>query len=73
MNYEEVNLTFKTYWRFKELNHFKVTKCKKIIDTKRNKLLIYGVRGFFINGNYYKRHEINSMIEIIPKKQYTPF
>ena len=73
MNYEKVNLTFIVYWRFKRFHHLKVTKCKKIIDIKRNKMLKYNSRGFFINGKYYKRNQINSMLEKIPKKQYCPF
>jgi hypothetical protein len=73
MNYEEVTLTIKTYWRFKDNHNLKVTKCKKIIDTKRGVFLKYGLRGFYINGKYYKRKEINKLIEVIPKKQYYPF
>jgi len=73
MNYNEVTLTFKTYWRFKENHNLQVTRCKKIIDVKRNKMLKYGTRGFYINGKYYKRNEINRLLETIPKKEYCPF
>ena len=73
MNKEAVNLTFFVYWRFKEFHNLKVTRCKKVIDTKRGKLLKYNTRGFFINGAYYKRNEINKLIEPIPKNEYCPF
>jgi hypothetical protein len=72
MNHEHVNLTFIVYWQFKDYPHLKVTKCKRIIDCQKGKLLKYGVRGFFIKGNYYKRKEINTMIKRI-KKDLCPF
>ena len=71
MNYALVK--YKVLWRFKEYHHLKVTECKKIVNCKTNKILKYNTRGFFIDGNYYKRNELNQIIEKIPKKQYTPF
>jgi len=62
MNYERVNLTYNVYWYFKDHPHLKVTRCKKVINTKTNKMLTYGVRGFNIGGKYYKRHELNKML-----------
>lgn len=70
---EYVNLTIKVFWRFKEYPYLKITKCKKIIDCRKSKLLVYNKRGFFINGKYYKRNQLNSMIEKIPKKEFSPF
>lgn len=70
---ERVNLTFIVFWRFKDFNHLKITKCKKIIDCKKGKILNYGIRGYFINGKYYKRKDLKPMIEKIPKKEYNPF
>ena len=67
MNYEHVTLTFKTYWYFKDQPHLKVTRCKKVINTKTNKMLTYGVRGFNIGGKYYKRHQLNKMLVKIEK------
>lgn len=72
MKYEEVTLTFKTYWQFKDYKHLKVTRCKKIICVKTNKILKYGVRGYCINGKYYKRNQINDMVELI-KSNKLPF
>jgi len=67
MNKETVILTFDAYWRFKDHHHLKITRCKKIIDTKRGKLLRYHTRGFFINGKYIKKNKLNQYIEVIPK------
>ena len=62
-----VNIRFKVVWQFKEFPHYKVTKCKKIINCKTGTLLQYTNRGFFINGKYLKRTEINKHLEKIPK------
>lgn len=70
---ERVNLTFIVFWRFKDFHHLKITKCKKIIDCKKGKILPYTSRGFFINGKYYKRKDLKPMIEKIPKREYMPF
>lgn len=66
MNIEYVNVSFPCLWRFKNYPHLKVTKCKKIIDTKRGVLLKYTTRGFYIDGSYYKRSDLNKMLERIP-------
>ena len=65
MNYKTVTLTFKTYWQFKDYSHIQVTKCKKVVNTKKGTLINYGVRGFYIDGNYYKRKDLKSMLEPI--------
>jgi hypothetical protein len=70
---EEVNLTFKVYWRFKNFHHLKITKDKKIIDCKKGKFLKYTTKGFGIEGKYYKREQLNGMIEKIPVKEWMPF
>lgn len=67
-----VNLTFKCFWRFKDHHYLKVTKCKKIINTKTGKLLNYHVRGYFVKGIYIKRKDINKYLEKIPR-QICPF
>lgn len=68
-----VNLTFDVFWQFKDYPHLKITKDKKIIDTHKNRLLVYQKRGFFIGGKYYKRSELKPLIEPIPKREYKPF
>lgn len=68
MNYQCVTLTFKTFWQFKDHPHLKVTRCKKIINTKTGNILKYNIRGFYIYGKYIKRSEINKHIENIPEQ-----
>jgi len=70
---ETVNVSFKVYWQFKDLPWLKVTKCKKIINCKTGTVLKQHARGFFVNGRYIKRNELNRHIKKIPKKQYLPF
>lgn len=70
MNYATV--IFKVYWQFKDYPYLKITKDKKIIDTRTQRLLKYHPRGYFINGRYYKKSEINNMAEKI-KKSKCPF
>lgn len=72
MNHEHVTLTFKVYWYFTDYPHLKVTRCKKIINTKNETLLKYGVRGFKIGSKFYKRNEINKMLKPIKSSKF-PF
>jgi hypothetical protein len=72
MKHQYVNLTFKVYWQLKKFPHIKITKSKKLIDCKKSKLLSYGVRGYFIDGKYYKRKDLNAMAELI-KNDPGPF
>lgn len=72
-----INVQFKVFWQFKNANHFKVTKCKKIINCKKGTIVKQSVRGgyagYWINGVFIKRKELNNNLELIPKKQYCPF
>lgn len=58
-----VNIKLKVLWQFKNNPEYKVTKCKKIINIKTNKIISYSTRGFYIKNRYVKRSEINSLIE----------
>ncbi len=68
---EIVNVPYKVFWRFKEQPHLKVTKCKKIINTKTGVVLKYHTRGFFISNRYVKRNELNNLVERIPKSYFS--
>lgn len=68
-----VNLRFIVVWQFKDNPHYKVTRCKKVINTKTSTLLSYTTRGYFIGGAYVKKNEINKMVEKIPVKEKMPF
>jgi len=72
-----VNVQFKVIWQFKNATHFKVTKCKKIINCQTNTIVKQSVRGgscgFWINKVFIKRNDLNNHLEIIPKKEILPF
>lgn len=72
-----VNVQFKVIWQFKTAPHFKVTKCKKIINCKTNTIVKQSVRcgscGFWINKVFIKRKDLNNYLELIPKKEVLPF
>lgn len=58
-----VNIKLKVLWQFKNNPEYKVTKCKKIINIKTNKIISYSTRGFYIKNRYVKRSEINRLIK----------
>lgn len=72
-----VNVQFKVIWQFKTANHFKVTKCKKIINCQSNTIVKQSVRGgscgYWINKEFIKRKDLNGFLELIPKKEILPF
>lgn len=76
-NFENVQVNFKVYWQFKELNYYKVTKCKKIINCRTGTILKQCVKGgsigYYIGNDFIKRKDLNNNIELIPKKEYNPF
>jgi hypothetical protein len=74
---QEVKVIFKAKWQFKEYTHYKITTCKKVVNTQTNRLIKKtksgGSVGFNIAGNFFKLSDINKHIEIIPKKVFLPF
>ena len=70
----QINLVAK--WQFKDYPYYKITTCKKVVNTKTGKIINFtksgGSVGYFIAGNFYKKSDINSYIELIPKTKY-PF
>lgn len=72
-----VNVQFKVIWQFKKANHFKVTKCKKIINCQKNTLVKQSIRGgscgYWINKQFIKRKDLNIHLELIQKKEFLPF
>lgn len=68
-----VNVRFKVVWQFKEFPHYKITRDKKVINSKNQTLLTYNKRGYFIGNRYIKKKDINKYVEKIPKDEYCPF
>lgn len=71
MSYIYVKL--KKKWRVKFAKYIIVTDCKKVVNSKTNTIIKYNLRGYFICGKYYKKSELNKILELIPKKEYCPF
>ena len=72
MNNNYVTLTIPYVWQLIDYKHIKVTRYGMLINAKTGKILKYNVRGFYIDGKYYKRKDIRNMVEK-PKKQHYPF
>lgn len=72
-----INVQYKVIWQFKNATHFKVTKCKKIINCQTNLIVKQSIRGgscgYWINKKFIKRKDLNSFLELIPKKETLPF
>lgn len=70
----QVNFTVK--WEFKDNPHYKISTCKKIINCKTGKIIkctkSCGSVGYFINGSFYKKSDINKHIQLI-KVSERPF
>lgn len=72
MSKNYVNLTIPYVWELKEHTHIKITKSGMVINVKRGNILKYTTRGFYIDGNYYKRKELRKMAQK-PKIKICPF
>ncbi len=68
-----VNIKFKVVWQFKDFNEYKVTECKRVLNSYTEKLLTYNQRGYFIKGRYYKKRDLNRFLEKIPLIENLPF
>ena len=71
-----VTVLFTVKWQFKEHTNYKISTCKKVINCQTGKIIKCtkngGSIGCFIAGKFYKKSDINSCIELIPKLK-TPF
>lgn len=66
-----VQVNYIVKWQLKEFPHYKISTCKKIINCKTGKIIKCtkngGSLGYFISGKFYKKSDLNSFIELIPK------
>ena len=71
-----VQVNFTAKWEFKDFPHYKISTCKKIINCKTGKIIKCtksgGSIGYFINGNFFKKSDINKHIQVI-KLNKLPF
>lgn len=62
-----INVILKAKWQLKNNPNYKITECKRVVNSKTGKILKYSQRGYFINGRYYKKKDIRNNVELIPK------
>lgn len=72
MNKNYVTLTIPYTWQFREYPWIKVTRSEMVINSRTGNILKYNQRGFYIEGNYYKRKEVRNLVEK-PKVIDCPF
>ena len=73
----KVTVVLDVYWQFKNATHYKVTKCRKVINCQTCKIIKQcksgGSIGYKIAGKFYSLKSINNHIEIIPKENNLQF
>jgi hypothetical protein len=66
-----IQVSYRVKWQFKEHQHYKISNCKKIINCNTGKIIKCtksgGSVGYFINRSFFKKSDINTHIEVIPK------
>ena len=71
-----ISITYTLKWQFKNYRNYKVSKCKRIFNTKTNREVMFringGIVGVWIGKKFIPKSKINSYIELIPKEE-TPF
>jgi len=63
-----VQVSYQAKWEFKDFPHYKISTCKKIIKCTKSG----GSIGYFINGIFFKKSDINNHIQVI-KVSKLPF
>ena len=61
----------------KRFTYYTNKSCKKTINCQNNTIVKQSVRGgscgYWINNQFIKRKDLNSFLELIPKKEFLPF
>lgn len=73
MNDFEVTVSFKSLYRVKEAPHYRITTCRKVVNTITGNIINHTLKGYFIDGRYIKRKHLNNYLEKIPtpKQDYS--
>lgn len=70
---EIIKVKYKVFWQIIGNEVYKVTKCKKIINSKKGTVLSQRIKGgsvgWWVGKKFIKRKEINNYLEAIPKKE----
>ena len=71
-----ISTTYEDKWFFKDNSNYIITKCKKVINIKRMKVVKStikgGVVGWWIGGKFVPKSSINQYVVLI-EKQNIPF
>lgn len=69
----QIHFEYELKWQFKNLPHYAITTCKKVINTHRGtivkKTLNGGSIGWWIAGNFIAKSKVNQYLELIPKEK----
>ncbi|MEX0595307.1 MAG: hypothetical protein WD512_02325 [Candidatus Paceibacterota bacterium] len=72
-----IYLKYALKWRFKNYPFIQITECKKVINTKTNKLKKQcynsGSIGYWIGKQFFTKQNLNKNIELIPCNELIPF
>ena len=60
-----INVILKAKWQLKNNPNYKITECKRVVNSKTGKILKYSQRGYFINGRYYKKKDISMIYKYL--------
>jgi len=71
-------VSYNLIWRFKNYHYLQISKCRKVFNIKTGKQRRLTVNGGSIGlwvtpKKFIVKSELNTYIEQIPKKEYTPF
>lgn len=67
-----VLVQYQLVWQFKSATHYKMTRCRKVINCKSGRIvkcvLNGGSIGWWIGKDFIAKSKVNEKVEIIPKK-----
>ena len=62
-----ITITYALIWRFKRFHNYKVTRCKKVFNTKTNRQLKSSLNGgsigYWIGGEFVVKSKLNQELE----------
>lgn len=75
---ETISIKYTLVWRFKDYQYLKITRCRKVFNTKTNKqlkqVLNGGSIGYWVSAEkFIPTSKVNANIELIPKEFIYPF
>lgn len=73
-----ISTSYQLVWQFKDKPYIKVSRCKKVINTRTNKTLKRTLNGSSIgywitSKEFILEKDINLLVEKIPQKTICPF